>query len=264
MYEKTVEQLHEEDLQRIRGFRLMDYDFMTACFNDNIECTELILQIILEKPDLTVTEVTVQRTIKNLHGHSLRLDIDAVDSSNRRYDIEIQRADKGAQPKRARYHSSLMDGSLLDVGDDFGKLPESYIIFITENDVLKMSKPVYEIRRQIVGENILFDDGSHILYVNGENSSDTRLGDLMHDFRCTNPDEMRFSILAERARYFKEDPKGVASLCKQMEEMREEAKDRALVSAIRNLMMNLKLTADEAMNAMGIALKDRNKYISML
>ena len=31
------ERLHEEDLQRIRGFRLIDDDFMNACFDDNIE-----------------------------------------------------------------------------------------------------------------------------------------------------------------------------------------------------------------------------------
>ena len=41
------ERLHQEDLQRIRGFRLIDDEFMNACFDDNIEGTELILRIIL-------------------------------------------------------------------------------------------------------------------------------------------------------------------------------------------------------------------------
>ena len=44
------EQQHQEDLQRIRGFRLIDDDFMNACFDDNIEGTELLLRIILNKP----------------------------------------------------------------------------------------------------------------------------------------------------------------------------------------------------------------------
>lgn len=45
----------------------------------------------------------------------------------------------------------------------------------------------------------------------------------MHDFFCTNPDDMYYKELADRARYFKEDEKGVATLCKAMEDMRNEA-----------------------------------------
>ena len=45
------ERLHQEDLQRIRAFRLFDDDFMNACFDDNIEGTELILRIILGRDD---------------------------------------------------------------------------------------------------------------------------------------------------------------------------------------------------------------------
>lgn len=36
---------HEEDLQRLRGFRLLDDDFMTKCFEDNTDCAELVLKI---------------------------------------------------------------------------------------------------------------------------------------------------------------------------------------------------------------------------
>ena len=41
------------------------------------------LTTILTHRDLKVTNVTVQKTLKNLQGRSLRLDIDAVDSENR-------------------------------------------------------------------------------------------------------------------------------------------------------------------------------------
>ena len=107
------ERLHEEDLQRIRGFRLIDDDFMNACFDDNIEGTELLLRIILNKPDIKVTRVKTQKVLKNLAGRDIWLDIDANDADGVEYDIEIQRADKGTNPKRARYHSSIMDAHLL-------------------------------------------------------------------------------------------------------------------------------------------------------
>ncbi len=40
---------------------------------------------------------------------------------------------------------------------------------------------------------------------------------------CTNPDDMNYEALAKRARYFKQDEKGVAAMCKIMEDMRNEA-----------------------------------------
>jgi hypothetical protein len=46
---------------------------------------------------------------------------------------------------------------------------------------------------------------------------------LMHDFSCTNPDDMNYEALAKKARYFKQDEKGVATMCKIMEDMRNEA-----------------------------------------
>lgn len=61
-------------LERIKTFRLLDDDFMTKCFEDNIECTELVLHIVMNKPDLIVKESRSQYGIKNLQGRSVRLD----------------------------------------------------------------------------------------------------------------------------------------------------------------------------------------------
>ena len=53
------------------------------------------------------------------------------------YDLEIQRADHGADPHRARYHSSVMDVENLDAGQEFKELPDTYTIFITEKDFME-------------------------------------------------------------------------------------------------------------------------------
>ena len=90
-------------------------------------------------------------------------------------------------------------------------------------------KPIYSIERRIDDTDELFDDGEHIIYVNGEDKdASTELGKLMHDFFCTDPDDMNYKKLADKVRYFKEDEKGVAAMCKVMEDMRNEAveKDR--------------------------------------
>ena len=46
----------------------------------------------------------------------------------------------------------------------------------------------------------------------------------MHDFSCTNPDDMNYDALAKRARYFKQDEKGVRSMSKIMEDMKKQKK----------------------------------------
>lgn len=96
-------------------------------------------------------------------------------------------------------------------------------MFITEHDVHDKGQPVYSIERYISGSDEKFDDGSHILYVNGSYRGDTPLGKLMHDFSCTVPDEMYYDELAERVRFFKESKEGVLTMCKVMEDMRNEA-----------------------------------------
>lgn len=53
----------------------MDDDFMTKCFEENIEAVELVLHIILNKPDIRVEKIVTQYSLKNIKGRSLRLDI---------------------------------------------------------------------------------------------------------------------------------------------------------------------------------------------
>ena len=231
------ERQHQEDLQRIRGFRLIDDDFMNACFDGDNEATELILRIILNKPDITVKNVVTQKIMKNLIGRDVWLDVDAEDSEGKNYDIEIQRSDKGADRKRARYHSSIMDAHLLKHGDDFSDLPESYVIFITERDVIGRNLPIYIIERQITNIGEPFDDGEHIIYVNGEDKNGaTELGKLMHDFFCTDPNDMHYKQLADKVRYFKEDEKGVARMCRAMEDMRNSVRDEVRMENARKML----------------------------
>lgn len=227
--EAEREKQHQEDLQRLRGLRLIDDDFMNACFDGYTDGAELLLRIILNKPDIRVRSVKTQRRMKNLLGRDVCLDIDADDETGKEYNVEVQRADKGADRRRARYHSSILDAHLLRPGDDFGDLPETFVIFITENDVIRRGKPLYRVERRIEETNETFDDGEHIVYVNGaDKDASTALGRLMHDFFCTDPDDMHYKELADKVRYFKEDERGVAAMCKVMEDMRNEAARNAV------------------------------------
>ena len=96
--------------------------------------------------------------------------------------MEIQRTDKGAGAKRARYNSALMDADITVPSEE------------------------------------LFNDETHIIYVNGEYKRNDPIGDLMHDFHCKKADDMKSKILADRARYLKEDEKRVKHMCRIMED----------------------------------------------
>lgn len=217
---ERIDQKHLEDLERLRAFRLIDDDFFTKCFEGDTECVKLVLQIVLDKSDLNVVDVRTQVFVENLLNRSVRLDVLATDSTGQKYNIEIQRADKGAGRKRARYNSSMMDANLLNKGEGFDALPETFVIFITENDVIGKGQAVYQIERCFVGTGEKFEDGSHILYVNGAYRDESPLGKLMHDFSCSDPSDMHYRVLADRTRFFKESKEGIATMSKIIEDMR--------------------------------------------
>ncbi len=263
--EQIREYEHQADLQRLRGLRPIDDDFMRCLFKDNIELAEFVLRIITGKEDLIITECQTQKDMKRLVGaRSVCLDAYGTDSSGKKYDLEIQREDKGANPHRARYHSSVLDVENLNAGQDFHELPDTYTIFITEKDFYGEGKAIYLIERINLTINRPFEDGEHILYVNGEYRGKSDLGKLMHDFNCTNAADMNYEIMAERTRYLKENPRGVNEMCKVLEEMRNETAEKTLVQTIKNLMETMKWSAEQAMAAMKIPMSEQEKYKSRL
>lgn len=247
----TTEQTHQQDLERLKSLRYMDDDFLTVCLADNYEGVELILRIILGRKDITIKSVRTQEPLKNLQGRSAILDVHAVDSTKKEFDVEIQRKGTGAGAKRARHNSSLLDAHILKPGDYTENIPDSYVIFITENDVMKGSQPIYPVERYVTigGNKVLFGDGSHIIYVNGQYRGNDEIGKLMHDFSCTNPDDMNYEALAKKARYYKQDEKGAAIMCKIMEDMRNEAAQQASQEKAKEkaklMFQNGKITLDE-------------------
>ena len=212
----------QELLEILRNFRLLDDTFFSQCFDGSNECTELILRIILDMPDLKVLRTNTQRSVKNLMLHEARLDAYAEDSRGNAYDIEVQRSDTGAERRRARFYSSMLDSRMLRKGEKYRSIPDSYVIFITENDVMRRGNSVYRIERCIMDTREEFRDGSHIVYVNGSYRDSSPIGRLMHDFSCTSPDEMNYKVLADRVRYYKESKEGVDKMCRAVENLVEK------------------------------------------
>lgn len=77
----------------------------------------------------------------------------------------------------------------------------------------------------------------------------------MHDFNCTDADDMNFDLMAERTRYLKENPKGVREMCKAMEDMRNETEYRKAVDIALRLLKRGKSTLEEIAEDTGLSLE---------
>ena len=270
---KTVSQeelRRQRNLTRIQRFKLLDDTFFNSCFDGYPQGMELLLRIIKGRNDLKIVDMITQNTVPNLYGREVRFDVFAKDTEEIAYDFEVQRSDAGAIPLRARYNSSLLDAMEVQKNTHWKDLPKTCVIFITEHDVLKGSKPIYHIHRTIHEmENSIFHDGADIIYVNAAcQSTDDSLGRLMHDFHCTDADDMYYPELAERVRFYKTNDKGVTKMCEIMNEVlnegRAEGLTEGLLTAIRNLMAAQHLSAQDAMNILNIPTELREKLLSKL
>ena len=189
--------LRDDVRKLLSKFILMDDDFMRVVLKDT-RCTEYILQTILKKPRLRVKEQVLQEDLKNLQGRSVILDCFCTDESGAVYNIELQNKRYGASPLRARYHAGIIDMHILKAGENFNRLPESYVIFICGKDVLKENRQIYHVKRIIEESGNTFPDKAQIIYINTEKSSDDELGRMIKDFYTEDPKEIRSKVLARR------------------------------------------------------------------
>ena len=190
-----------EARRALSDMTLMDDAYFTKYFDGSTECASLMLSVLLGRKDLKVTRATTQKWIEGGDKRSVKLDIYARDGSGRIYDVEIQRARKGAGRRRARFYSAMLDADYLDKGGKFKELPESYVIFITERDAI--------------------------------GKEDTDLGKLMHDLRCPDPERMHYKSLRERARYLKRSKEGIGEMAGEFERILKAKVKEAVKDAVK-------------------------------
>lgn len=108
-----------------------------------------------------------------------------------------------------------------------------------------MGEPVYQIERMNQTTGKSFGDGSHILYVNGTYRDDSSIGKLMHDFSCSNPSDMYYEILAERASFLKEKEEGVEEMCRIMDEMKRESVQENCYDIVINMLKETDMSKEQ-------------------
>ena len=253
----------------IDGLTLFDDDLMSRVFDKNIEATELLLRIILERK-IKVISVIGQEEMKSaaVGGRNITLDVHALDENGEKMDIEVQGNSEGAHIRRARYHSSVLDSRMLKEGQEFKEIKDSYVIFIYKRDKFQEGLPLYHIDRYVRETGKLFEDGSHIIYVNGNYKGDDEIGHLMQDFHQTDPDNMHYKELSQGVRHFKEVEEGRDTMCEAVQEYAKEYASECLktekAELVENFMKNMNLTLEQALDAAGIHGEEREAIIQLL
>jgi len=257
---RTIEQIVDD-------MDLFNDDLMSMVFDKNIPATEVLLKVILKRDDIKVISVVGQREFQNpvVGGRNIRLDILAKDSTGKHYNIEVQKKPEGAHVRRARFNSSMMDSRMLKAGQEFSELRDSYMIFITETDIFGHGIPIYTINRYFEEIDVPFDDGSHIVYVNGSYKGEDAIGKLMHDFGCKESKDIYYSELAKGIKHFKEEEGGRKIMCEAVEKYAESYAEKyaerkridVLYESVKNLMETMKWSAEQAMSAIKVSETDK-------
>lgn len=147
------------------------------------------------------------------------------------------------------------------------ELQDSYMVFITQTDIFGHGLPIYTVNRHFEEIEESFDDGSHIVYVNGNYKGDDTIGRLMHDFGCKESKDMYDPEPAKGVRHFKEEG-GRKRMCEAVEKYAEQKAEsvrlNSLLESIKNLMESMKWSAEQAMAAMKVSDADKAMLLKKL
>lgn len=228
---------YEKKVARIQKFRPIDDTFFEVLAQEPKVCEE-ILRTILEDPGLEVLEVMTQKSIRNLHGRSVRLDALCRTGAGEMANIEVQRSDNDSHLKRVRYHAACITAGVTDPGEKFENIPTVYAVYISEFDPFGFGLTAYHIDNVIRENGTGVDDGFHRVFVNTKIDDGTDIARLMKCFLQEEVDDPRFPRISERVAILKHSKGGIQVMCEIMEEYAKEYAKESDKKTVRQLFEN--------------------------
>ena len=200
----------EERRLIIRNMTPMHNPLMQLLFNENVRLVEELLNGVLGRSDFRVITVETEKKFPALLlQKSVQLDVLATLDDGSKVNIEIQIKEAGADPFRSRFYHSIMDTNHLRRGESYNDLPCTYVIFITEKDIFGLGERIYTFTDLDITLNLPLNNGQYTIYVNRCAEYDgSRLADILHDFGCCNPDDMRVDYIRREVNFYKNTEEG--------------------------------------------------------
>ncbi|MCD8345874.1 MAG: PD-(D/E)XK nuclease family transposase [Oscillospiraceae bacterium] len=167
------------------------------------------------------------------------MDAFAQDSTGRLINIEIQRRDTVDHARRIRYYGSMIDKSVLDKGAFYDELPDVYIIYISEKDLLNVGAAVYPVKKTLGESGIPYDDGNHVIFANAAVDDGSDKAKLLKYFYTADPYDMSQGPLSERVHFLKCEKGGHDEVCKVAEELYEQGKEQGQLETTKAMAVSM-------------------------
>lgn len=160
--------------KRLKELTIKHNFMFGAVMCDEANCKGL-LERILQFP-IERVEVSKEKSILyHPEYKGVRLDVYAKDEQGTHYDIEMQALQKSSIVKRSRYYHSQMDMEFLLSGEEYDKLPNSFVIFICDFDPFDEKKYCYTFENLCLeNHKLCLKDGCKTIFLStkGENDED--------------------------------------------------------------------------------------------
>lgn len=172
-------------------------DFLFGKVMQDPELCKELLQRILPELDIDHVEYPeLQKTInEDLDAKGVRLDVYVNDEKGTVYDIEMQAVTSRYLPRRTRYYQSMIDLQLVDKGQDYDTLNDSYIIFICLSDLFGKGRYMYTFENTCKEDSeVLLNDGAKKIFLNadGKNGATSEALKAFLDYVAGKPSEDKF------------------------------------------------------------------------
>ncbi|TGY64938.1 hypothetical protein [Dubosiella muris] len=234
----TINNPNETYYFLIQQFTLFSDFFMHAVFSHSRKAVQLLARIVTGKKDLIVVEWGLEVKKGFPFFRNDRYDLFIIDQYGNVYNIEIENTLRSLG-KRAFHNMCLLGSQSLKPGEEHKALRENWVVFLTKKDFLNQNEPFYSYEWFNRKWKRILHTKAHICFVNGEYRGDDAIGRLMHDFRCTNLDDMFYDELREAVSYFKKEPEGVNAMCEIMKEFERKSKNEGRVEERETIMRKL-------------------------
>ena len=280
-FEKTLrEKYSPETIQAVKEYNLIDDVMFTKAAEDKKFCEE-ILRTILDDKELIVVKSTPQSKLQNLRGRSVVFDAMCKLKGGAMVDIEVQKTNNDDHLKRVRYNSAVLTANITSPGTKFRRVPNVIIIFISKFDIFKDGYALYHVDKIVRESSRKIEDGLDEIYVNSAVKDGSKVSELMElfvDLRAYNKDE--FPVVSETKKIYKETEEGVQTMCEITEKLYKKGKklgfaegeasgiakgkSKGILFTLKNMMRNLGLTADKALDVCEVPTNERSFYLEKL
>ena len=154
--------------------------FSKVMLNEEI-CKKMIEELTDLPPIDYIEYIEAEKTIDlRVDSKSVRLDVYVQDGKGTVYNIEMQAVDTKELRERSRYYQSVIDLDLIDKGEDYINISDSYVIFISQDDIFNRGLIRYTFKNRCMElDDLALEDGTTKIFLNSKGT----IGKISEDAR---------------------------------------------------------------------------------